>query len=381
MSRSRRKVIIVFGTRPEAIKLAPVIRALKRSPRVDVVTCSTGQHRDLVRPICDFFGMDCDYDLDIMRPAQSLTYIAAAATERLGAVMHAEQPDACIVQGDTTTAFAAALTAYYSKVPVLHVEAGLRTWDLQSPWPEEGNRVLISRIADYHFAPTELARKNLLDEGINPDRVIVTGNTVVDAALLTSELLRREPAAVRERFSFLDPDRPLILCTMHRRESFGPVIERVFRALQQFCVTHNVQMLFPVHPNPQVHGPAHDILGAQPNIHLCEPLQYHELIHALQCCRFVITDSGGIVEEAATFKKPVLVTRETTERSESVDAGSAVLCGSDTAKLARLASELLEDGTLFASMSRANNPFGDGQAAERILECLLDAPQRQVVAA
>jgi UDP-N-acetylglucosamine 2-epimerase (non-hydrolysing) len=382
MSGASRKALVVFGTRPEAIKLAPVIRALERAAWFDVVTCLTGQHRDLVRPICDLFEIRCDYDLDIMRPGQSLTYVASAVTERMAEVIEKEKPDVCIVQGDTTTAFAAALSAYYSKVPVVHVEAGLRTWDLQSPWPEEGNRVLISRIADYHFAPTELARNNLLSEGVDPEKIILTGNTVVDAALLARDLLRHESAAaLASRFAFLKPDPPVILCTMHRRESFGPVMERVFRALQQFCVTRNVQIVFPVHPNPQVHRPAHEILGAQPNIHLCEPLDYQEIIYLLQRCRFVITDSGGIVEEAATFKKPVLVVRDTTERSESVEAGSAILCGSDTAKLARLAGELLEDGPLFAKMSSALNPFGDGYAADRIVKCLLQKPRGQVVAA
>lgn len=366
--------LVVFGTRPEAIKLAPVIAALKAQGGLRVVSCNTGQHGDLVEPVCRLFSQMPDHDLRIMRPAQELSYVAGAVVARLGRLMAKEKPAVCVVQGDTTTAFAAALSSFYGRVPVAHVEAGLRTGNLQSPWPEEANRVLVSRISSFHFAPTAAAVQCLLKEDVDPDTILLTGNTVVDAALWANRLVRG-PAwqTLAERFSFLDPQTPTILFTMHRRESFGPPLQRVFRALQQFCVTHNVQVVFPVHPNPQVARPAAEILGCQPNVHICDPLAYDELIFLLQRCRFLITDSGGLVEEASAFRKPVLVLRETTERAEAVDAGSAILCGYNTVRLASLAEALLKDSPLFACMTAAPSPFGDGRAAERISRCLTKA--------
>jgi len=365
--------LVVFGTRPEAIKLWPVIRALRASGEYRVVSCSTGQHRDLVEPVSALFSETSDYDLKIMRPGQSLTYVAAAVAEGVAGVIKNESPDICLVQGDTTTAFAAALSAFYCRVPVAHVEAGLRTGDMASPWPEEGNRVMISRLADYHFAPTAAAERNLLAEGADPERVFLTGNTVVDAALHVQALIASGHRNPERRFSGVDAEAPVILFTMHRRESFGGPMERVFRALQQFCVTHNVQVLFPMHPNPSVRRAAQDILGSQPNVHLCDPLDYDELIYMLGRCRFVITDSGGLVEEAPSFGKPVLVLRDTTERPESVEAGCAILCGADPARMTSLADELLKDGRLFRSMASTPNPYGDGRAAERIAACLTNA--------
>jgi UDP-N-acetylglucosamine 2-epimerase len=378
---ARQRALVVLGTRPEAIKLAPVVRALKASGHFEVITCCTGQHANMVAPICEFFQISADYDLAVMRDGQSLNYVMASAVERLGAVFTQELPDLCIVQGDTTSALAGALSAFYSRVPVAHVEAGLRTGDLAAPWPEEGNRLLISRLAAFHFAPTATAERKLLEEGADPQRVSLTGNTVVDAALQARELLGCKRRRLAERFAFLRRDAAVVLFTMHRRESFGPPMERTFQALRRFCITHNVQVVFPVHPNPAVAGPARAILGAQPNVHLCDPLAYDELIYLLERCRFVVTDSGGLVEEAPTFHKPVLVLRDVTERPEAVDAGAAILCGASTSRLTELAEQLLEDGELFRSMSDAPNPFGDGHAADRIASYLVEAREREGAAA
>jgi UDP-N-acetylglucosamine 2-epimerase len=366
--------LVVFGTRPEAIKLAPVITALRAQGGLRVAVCNTGQHGDLVEPVCRLFSIAADHNLRVMRPAQELGYVAAAVIARLGRIIARQRPAICIVQGDTTTALAAALASFYARIPVAHVEAGLRTGNLQSPFPEEANRVLISRISRFHFAPTPAAVERLLEEDVDPSSVLLTGNTVVDAALRAKALIQGPAAkALAARFGFLRPDTPTILFTMHRRESFGPPVQRVFRALQRFCVTHNVQVVFPVHPNPQILQPAQDILGCQPNIHICDPLAYDELIFLLQRCRFLITDSGGLVEEASAFGKPVIVLRETTERAEAVEAGSAILCGSDIARLASIAEALLQDGPMFCAMTGAPSPFGDGHAADRIARHLTAA--------
>jgi UDP-N-acetylglucosamine 2-epimerase (non-hydrolysing) len=370
--RSRVKAMVVFGTRPEAIKLAPVVLALEAHDAFNVVAVSSGQHRDMIAPICRLFDITPDHDLAVMKPGQSLDHVTAAVIERLGECLRLEQPDVVIVQGDTTTAFASALAAFYHKVPVAHVEAGLRTGDMTSPWPEEANRVLIGRLAAWHYPPTAGAAANLIAEGAATGNVLTTGNTVIDAARFVAS--RQTPAycdAAGGRLGL--GGRPFLLFTMHRRESFGADIDRVFRALDRFARLHAIDVLFPVHPNPNVFGPAHALLASNPHIHLVAPLDYDEMVFALGHCRFVITDSGGLVEEAPTFGKPVLVLRETTERRESVDAGGAFMVGTDTRLLIDLAGELLADGPRFAAMSRAPNPFGDGHAATRIADHLAAA--------
>jgi UDP-N-acetylglucosamine 2-epimerase len=374
MVRSLRNVLVVFGTRPEAIKLAPVVTALQEDGRFNVTVCSSGQHRDMVRPVCDLFGITIDHDLDVMQPGQTIDYITAAILQKLPAVFEATQPEIVIVQGDTTTAFAAALSAFYRNIKIAHVEAGLRTNNLQSPWPEEGNRALISRIAEYHFAPTRASYDNLLAESAR-GQLLVTGNTVVDAAASASHRI----AGVREkeiglRLGITGFDRNRILFTMHRRESFGEPVERVFRALLSIAQSHDVEILFPVHPNPNITEPARRLLGTQPNIRLLTPLEYDELIFALKHARLLITDSGGLAEEAPTFNTPTLILRENTERAESVDTGGAVLVGYDTARLEALTAELLSDGDLYRTMSAAPNPFGDGLASRRIAACLSGSP-------
>ncbi|HEX2560223.1 non-hydrolyzing UDP-N-acetylglucosamine 2-epimerase [Phenylobacterium sp.] len=376
------KALVVLGTRPEAIKLAPVILELRRQGAGQVVVCTTGQHREMVRPVLDLFGITPDFDLNLMRPNQSLNYLAGAVTSGVGQVIDEVRPSAVVVQGDTTTAFAAALSAFHAKVPVAHVEAGLRTGDVASPWPEEMNRILIARLADLHFPPTRLAYDNLRAEGVAADRILLSGNTVVDAAL---EVVRLTPAErtleLDRRFGLFDRNLPMVLFTMHRRESFGAPMKRTFEALAAFCRTHAVQVIFPVHPNPQVRQLAETILADVRGVQLVAPLEYDEMIHLLQRCRFVITDSGGLVEEAPTFRKPALVLRETTERTESIEAGCAVLCGVGKPTAWKLGAELLADGELFAKMSLDTRPYGDGRAAERIAARLLSRRNRSARAA
>lgn len=375
-----RKVLVVMGTRPEAIKLAPVVRALQTDARFKVVTCISGQHRDMVRPICELFGVLIDHDLDVMTAGQSLDSLTARIVEALPPVFSAEQPDLVVVQGDTTTAFAAALSAFYHKVPVAHVEAGLRTHDLSSPWPEEGNRAMISRLATHHFAPTEAALRNLVHERA-PGRITVTGNTVVDAARLAANQMRgARELQIAARLG-LAKNRRTILFTMHRRESFGEPAKQVFTALAALAEQHDVDVLFPVHPNPAIRIPAEQILGSCPRIRLVNPLGYDEIICALQRCHLLLTDSGGLAEEAPTFSLPALVLRESTERPECVESGNARLVGHNVALLNSLVGELLKGGSLYQSMASAPNPFGDGHAAMRILDALDEIPMALEIAA
>lgn len=376
-----RKALIVFGTRPEAIKLAPVVRELGSSREFDTVVCSTGQHREMVRPVCDLFDLRIDHDLDIMQPGQSIDHVTTAVLKQLPAVFAAEKPDLVIVQGDTTTAFAAALSAFFHKIKIAHVEAGLRTNDLMSPWPEEGNRALIGRLADYHFAPTPAARDNLLHENVRGE-VLVTGNTVVDAALIASkkqEGLRELEIALRLSISATDGKK--ILFTMHRRESFGAPVERVLHALRDIADKTDAEIIFPVHPNPNIAGPAARILGSHPNVRLLSPLSYGDLIFLLKRVDFLVTDSGGLAEEAPTFGKPTLILRESTERPECVESGNAILVGYDVARLNSLVHELLAGGDLYRSMAAAENPFGDGLAAARIVDALAARPVQVAQAA
>lgn len=371
MSHSHRKsVLVVFGTRPEAIKLAPVILALKNDPRFNVFTCSSGQHKDMVAPVCGLFGIDIDFDLGIMVPGQSLDHITTAILQGLPSVFNQTNPDAVMVQGDTTTAFASALSAFHHKISIAHVEAGLRTQDLTSPWPEEGNRALIGRLATYHFPPTEAACSNLIAEKAH-GQIVTTGNTVVDAALVASDMITGvKEAEIALRLGVSNGKRPKILFTMHRRESHGEPVRKMFSALREIAEEHDVDILFPVHPNPNIHGPAHELLGAVPNIHLLNPMDYDEIIFSLKNARILITDSGGLAEEAPTFKTPALILRESTERPESIDAGGAVLIGYDTDRLKTFVRELLTDSETYRTMAAAPNPFGDGQASQRICDLL-----------
>lgn len=381
MRISTTKVLVLFGTRPEAIKLAPVVLALKDSGAFEVVTCSTGQHANMVKPVCEFFGVDIDFDLDVMQPRQTLDHVATAILNRLPEVLHEVRPGLVMVQGDTATAFAGALSAFFHKIPIAHVEAGLRTYDLKSPWPEEGFRAMVGRLADYHFAPTERSHRNLLRENAQGEKLL-TGNTVVDAARIALGKIQGLPSLeMALRLGISTTGRKKILFTAHRRESFGEPIERVFAALGQIASQNDVEVLFPVHPNPDVIEPARRILGHHANVRLLEPLAYDEMIFALNACSIVITDSGGLAEEAPTFGKPALILRDTTERPECVECGNALLVGQDPEKIKAFAAELLAGGQMYDSMAGAPNPFGDGQASQRIANFLAGSASALAVAA
>jgi UDP-N-acetylglucosamine 2-epimerase (non-hydrolysing) len=363
------KILSVFGTRPEAIKMAPVVRAIEAAPGLESRVCSTGQHRVMLEQALALFDVRVDHDLEVMQPGQRLADTTAAILVGLDRLFERERPDRVIVQGDTNTTFTASLAAYYHKIPVAHVEAGLRTGDIYAPWPEEVNRKLASAIVDLHFAPTERARRNLEREGVDPGRIVVTGNTVIDALLGLVERMEREPgfaAGARERFAFLDPGRRLVLVTGHRRENFAGGLERVFEALARLADRSDLEIVYPVHLNPVVQAAARDVLAGRPWVHLIEPLEYLPFVHLMQRATLIITDSGGVQEEAPSLGKPVLVTRDVTERPEAVEAGTVLLVGTDTERIVKEAERLLDDETAYRAMSFAHNPYGDGRACERI---------------
>jgi len=365
---SKPRILTVFGTRPEAIKLFPVVAALKAHGGMDVRTCVTAQHRGLLDQVLAIAGIVPDVDLDIMEPGQTLDRLTARLLTGLGEVMDAEKPDRVIVQGDTTTVMVAALTAYYRKIPVSHVEAGLRSGDIYRPWPEEINRRMVAPIADQHFAPTQTAADALLRENIDPATVHVTGNTVIDALHWTHARITADPSMatglddIAERFA----GKRLILVTTHRRENFGGGMEEIARALGRIADRGDTAILFPMHPNPNVAVAMDAILGDRPNIARIEPLDYPHFIRALEMAEIVLSDSGGVQEEAPALGKPVLVMRETTERPEGVAAGTARLVGTDSTRIVSEISTLLDVPEAYSAMARAHNPFGDGHAAERI---------------
>ncbi|MBV9826234.1 MAG: UDP-N-acetylglucosamine 2-epimerase (non-hydrolyzing) [Alphaproteobacteria bacterium] len=367
------KVLVVFGTRPEAIKMAPVIKALTERSDVETVTCSTGQHRSMLSGVLDFFGLRADHDLAIMRPDQDLTYVTAAVLNGLKKVIAAEKPDWLLVHGDTTTAMAATLAGFYAGCRVGHVEAGLRTRDMQRPWPEEMNRSVIDRVADALFAPTEAARANLRAENIADDKIVVTGNTVIDA-LLTVRAAIEGDAALRHRigrwFDYLSPDKRLVLVTGHRRESFGAGFEGICKALRQVADRRDVEILYPVHLNPAVQEPVRRLLGGLANVHLVKPLDYVPFVYLMMRSHLILTDSGGIQEEAPSLGKPVLVMRDVTERPEAVEAGTVALVGANQARIFAAATKLLDCPDAYAGFARAHNPYGDGSASRRISDFL-----------
>ena len=369
------QVLTVFGTRPEAIKMAPVVRALSEKEGVHSNVCVTAQHREMLDQVLNIFDIVPDFDLNIMRRKQTLFDVTSDVLTGVGAVLRELRPDVVLVHGDTTTAMSAALAAFYSKVPVAHVEAGLRTNDLMRPWPEEMNRTVIDVFARYLFAPTERARAALLSEGHDDDMITVTGNTVVDALLLAREKIERDPAlneALRSQFSFLDERKRLILVTGHRRESFGEPFRRICLALRDVAARGDVELIYPVHLNQNVQAPVRDILADVSRVHLVEPVDYLSIVYLMQRCDIIITDSGGIQEEAPSFGKPILVTREVTERQEAIEAGTAALVGADRAAIVRGVQALLDDSAVYSRMSEAISPFGDGRASERIVEELLN---------
>ncbi|MFC5520230.1 non-hydrolyzing UDP-N-acetylglucosamine 2-epimerase [Polaromonas jejuensis] len=369
------KVLTVFGTRPEAIKMAPLALALAADARFESAICVTGQHREMLDQVLDLFAIHPTFDLNIMKPGQDLTDVSTAILQGMKGVFARFKPDVVLVHGDTATTFAASLAAYYQQIPVAHVEAGLRTGNIYSPWPEEGNRKLTAMLAAKHFAPTETSQANLLAEGIARDKIIVTGNTVIDALLdvvarLNDDSALRAKAAAPS--AFLDPQRKLILVTGHRRESFGGGFERICQALTQVAQQHpDVDIVYPVHFNPNVREPVNRLLSQTSNIHLIEPLDYLPFVYLMSRAYIILTDSGGIQEEAPSLGKPVLVMRDTTERPEAVAAGTVKLVGTDTANMVRELNQLLTDDDAYRSMSHAHNPYGDGKACQRILDSLL----------
>jgi UDP-N-acetylglucosamine 2-epimerase (non-hydrolysing) len=369
------KVLTVFGTRPEAIKLAPVIQRLGRDARFKCVTCVTSQHREMLDQVLGVFEIVPHYDLGLMTPGQSLVDVTAKVIQKVSEVIAAERPAIVLVQGDTTTTFAASLAAFYHRVPVGHIEAGLRTENKYQPFPEEINRRLTTVLADYHYAPTEVSRQNLLREGIDGRRILVTGNTGIDALLHAVDRVRQD-GGINNLLAPRLPDvngKRLILVTAHRRESFGAPFEAICDALRQIAERNpDVTIVYPVHLNPNVQRPVLERLAGRPRIHLLEPLDYLSFIRMMDRAHLILTDSGGIQEEAPALGKPVLVLRNTTERPEAVEAGSARLIGTRTETITSAVQNLLDDVEAHAQMSRARNPFGDGHASERIASHLFE---------
>ena len=364
-------ILVVFGTRPEAIKLFPVIHAFKQDPDFNVTVCVTAQHRQMLDQVLKIADIEPDVDLDVMRPNQTLPQLTARILRGLDDVLADVNPDRVMVQGDTTTAMAAALSAYYRKIPIDHVEAGLRSGDIYSPWPEEANRKVVGSIASLHFAPTARAAEALVRENVPPNRIFVTGNPVIDALLQTKDRISESEDLGQEIDDAL-PDRGenrrIVLVTAHRRENFDGGMQRIGQALLMLAEREDTFIVFPVHPNPNVIEPMRALLGHHPRIKLLAPLDYVPFVHLLSRAHLVLTDSGGVQEEAPALGKPVLVMRTTTERPEGIEAGTARLVGTDPRRIVSEATRLLDDQQHYDRMSRAHNPFGDGEASRRIID-------------
>ena len=368
------KILTVFGTRPEAIKLAPVIHELKKYPEIETRICVTAQHREMLDQVLNLFELRPDIDLNLMRPNQSLAEITAEVISEMEHVLEAEKPDVVVIQGDTTTVMATALAAFYKKIAIAHVEAGLRSGDIYSPYPEEMNRRVVSMVASYHFAPTQRAVDNLLKEGVPKDRIFLTGNTVIDALKMIVARPAPEEAKKILRLAGCDgayPSKRLILVTAHRRENFGKRLENICKALRMIVENNpDVAIVYPVHMNPNVRKPVEKILRGLDRMVLTEPVSYDVLAHLMQKAYMIMTDSGGIQEEAPALGKPVLVMREETERPEGIEAGTARLVGTNEGKIVEEAEKLLHDREAYDAMAKAINPYGDGHAAERIVKVL-----------
>lgn len=372
----RKKVLIVFGTRPEAIKMAPLVHVLGSDERFDTKTCVTGQHREMLDQVLELFKIEPEYDLNIMQPGQSLGQVTSRILLGLDEVLSSFEPDVVLVHGDTATTFAASLASYYNQIPVGHVEAGLRTGNIYSPWPEEANRKLTGCLTQFHFAPTDASKNNLLGEGYSADHISVTGNTVIDALLMIKSKLEENvqlSESLAEAFPMLESAKKLVLVTGHRRESFGGGFERICKALQVVAMKHpDCQIVYPVHLNPQVQEPVNRLLSGVDNIYLIEPQQYLPFVYLMTRAHVILTDSGGIQEEAPSLGKPVLVMRDTTERPEAVEAGTVKLVGTDVDVISSNLDVLLTDQNEYQKMSMAHNPYGDGKACKRIADVLAD---------
>nr|WP_027469074.1 UDP-N-acetylglucosamine 2-epimerase (non-hydrolyzing) [Deefgea rivuli] len=367
------KVLVVFGTRPEAIKMAPVVAALQADARFDAKVCVTAQHRQMLDQVLALFAIKPDFDLDLMQQGQDLTDITSRVLLGMRGVFAEWQPDIVLVHGDTSTTMAASLAAFYQRIPVGHVEAGLRTGNIYSPWPEEMNRKIAGAISAVHFSPTETSQNNLLREAVPAANVHVTGNTVIDALLDVAARIKSDVvlnAELAAQFPFLDATKRLILVTGHRRENFGQGFENICAALAELAQRPDVEILYPMHLNPNVQEPVRRILSGLPNVHLIEPQDYLPFVYLMTRANLILTDSGGVQEEAPSLGKPVLVMRDTTERPEAVDAGTVKLVGTNQALIVKEATELLDNPAAYEQMSRAHNPYGDGLAAQRINDIL-----------
>lgn len=380
MNGATMKVLSVFGTRPEAIKMAPLVLALAADERFDARVCVTGQHREMLDQVLDLFAIQPAFDLNIMKPGQDLTDVTTAILQGMKDVFAQFKPDIVLVHGDTATTFATSLAAYYQQIPVAHVEAGLRTGNLYSPWPEEANRKLTGALAALHFAPTETSSQNLQREGVPASSIVVTGNTVIDALLEVVTKLKHDPTLQQrfsQQFAFLAPERRIVLVTGHRRESFGDGFERICQALADTAQAFpDVDIVYPVHLNPNVREPVNRLLAGIANIHLIEPLDYLPFVYLMNRAYIILTDSGGIQEEAPSLGKPVLVMRDTTERPEAVQAGTVKLVGTEVAAITLHLRELLTDTAAYQRMSIAHNPYGDGNACQRIVQALAQLPRK-----
>lgn len=369
-----KKILSVFGTRPEAIKMAPIVQALQNDCRFEAKVCVTGQHREMLDQVLDLFQISPDYDLNIMQPKQTLNQVTSNILLVIDAVLDEFKPDVVLVHGDTATTFAASLAAYYRHILVGHVEAGLRTGNIHSPWPEEANRKLTSSLTHYHFAPTATSQNNLLAEGYDASKIHVTGNTVIDALFIIRDRIanyKELDSTLSTMFPQLDSDKKMILVTGHRRESFGSGIEQICQALASTAAKYpNCQIIYPVHLNPNIQEPVNRLLNNIDNIYLIEPQQYLTFVYLMNKANIILTDSGGIQEEAPSLAKPVLVMRDTTERPEAVEVGTVRLVGTNANSIAQALDTLLSDENAYQQMAQATNPYGDGQATKRILDIL-----------
>ena len=366
-----KNVLVVFGTRPEAIKMAPVVKACKARPELEVKVCVTAQHRQMLDQVMEIFGLKADFDLNVMAPNQTLADVTCKVLKGMEGVFAEWKPDMILVQGDTTTVMAAAMSAFYHKIAIGHVEAGLRTGNLYSPWPEEANRLLAGCLANQHYAPTPRSRDNLLKENKDPKTVFVTGNTVIDALHEAVRIMDGDEALkarLAAQFPFLDPTKRLVLVTGHRRENFGDGFIHICNAIRRVAERPDVQVVYPMHMNPNVRKPVNEILGGLANVHLIEPLDYLSFLYMMRHSYLIMTDSGGVQEEAPSLGKPVIVMRDMTERPEAVEAGTVVLAGTETDAMASAAERLLDDRDFYDKMARAVNPYGDGLASRRIAE-------------
>ncbi|MGK2236568.1 MAG: UDP-N-acetylglucosamine 2-epimerase (non-hydrolyzing) [Pseudomonadota bacterium] len=365
------KILSIFGTRPEAIKMAPLVKALNLADGIEAKVCVTAQHREMLDQVLDLFEIVPEYDLNIMKPGQSLYDVTTNILLGLKPILEEFKPDLILVHGDTSTTLSASLAAFYQQIPVGHVEAGLRTGNLASPWPEEGNRKLTGAITKLHFAPTDTSQQNLLNEGVDPNDIVVTGNTVIDALLQVVDKVKKDDALIstlKVQFPELDETKKLILVTGHRRESFGGGFERICEALVEIATAHpDTQILYPMHLNPNVREPVNRILKNVDNVHLIEPQDYLPFVYLMNQAHIIVTDSGGVQEEAPSLGKPVLVMRDTTERPEAVQAGTVKLVGTNKERIISEVKNLLTNAQEYQTMSRAHNPYGDGKACERIV--------------